>query len=79
MPYDYHVLHPHNRFSLVSAINDYEFPNSGPWKVVARYRDPQIRPPPPQGRIRWCSGTLISNTIEVTVKPTSNESDAGTP
>lgn len=68
-PSEYVVLSPESEISVLGSIGCLEFPQEGPWRLTAHYRDKKRRiPRPPLGAV-WFGGTLVSNEIEFRARP----------
>jgi hypothetical protein len=65
--FDYVVLTSGSEFSQLRSLRCYTYPNTGPWRITAHYRDPSVNPPSPPSSIPWFAGALTSNTIEMTM------------
>ncbi len=65
---DYVLLSPGSEYSTVQPLMCYRFDGSGPYRIVAHYKDQQSRPPKPPWAAKLFSAQLTSNTIEITVK-----------
>jgi hypothetical protein len=64
----YILLRPLDEFTTHSSLACFPFPDRGPWRITAHYRDMNKTPPRPPKRVSWFSGTLTSNTIEMEVR-----------
>jgi hypothetical protein len=65
----YVLLTPGSEISVAASLGCLQFPNEGPWRLTATYRDKMRRiPRPPSGAV-WFAGTLKSNELEFYARP----------
>jgi hypothetical protein len=67
-PSDYVFLPPEAELSHVVGLSCVPFFGSGPWTIVAHYRDRNPQPPAPPPGARWFSGELVSPPVEIAAR-----------
>jgi hypothetical protein len=66
-PNTYFPLAPAAEYSVLRSVACFAFPDKGPWRLTAHYKDRNESLLPPPEHARWFSGEIVSNTIEVEV------------
>ena len=69
LPTDYLRLAPGASFSVIRELTCFPFTDRGPWRIVAHYQDANTAPPLPPRAASWFTGSLVSNAIEMEVRP----------
>jgi hypothetical protein len=75
----YVVLGHRAEISVVRSLGCFPFPDTGPWRIVARYKD--TNPPeeaPPYGA-KWFSGEAVSEALELNAVVRKNSSEIHAP
>jgi hypothetical protein len=67
-PDAYFPLAPGAEYSVLRSVACFAFPDKGPWRLTAHYKDRGDTLLPPPEYARWFSGEIVSNTIEVEVQ-----------
>lgn len=64
---EYAKLSPGSEIAVARSLHCFPFEDSGPWKVVAHYRDRNKNVPRAPAGAQWFAGTLDSNELELKV------------
>jgi hypothetical protein len=65
---DYVFLPPDAELSHLVVLSCVPLVESGPWTIVAHYRDRNPRPPSPPPGARWFAGELSSPPVEIAAR-----------